>query len=183
MIELALGVVDAVPADRRADMAEERLLHLASEHSFARARSSSHKDVLWEAAAEVLLSVERLYYEGRLDMALCGLPPHSPAADPVALIEKIASKIAVDIGRNNYKLLASTCVEALVAWARANPILDAEDSGTSQLAWERGADRHSLGERLTPSESPPGSVMAAADAANAGHDRSSRVRKGWNTGD
>jgi hypothetical protein len=144
MLQLALGVVDAVPADRRADMAEERLLYLASEHRFARV---AHKDVLWEAAAEVLLNVERLYYEGRLDRSFCELPPHSPAEDPVALLEKLASPIALDIGRNNYRSLASTCIETFVTWARAHPLLDSDDSTTTRLRWERGADRHSLGER------------------------------------
>jgi hypothetical protein len=149
MLQLSLGVVDAIPADRRAHMAEERLLYLSSEHRFARV---AHKDVLWEAAAEVLLHVERLYYEGRLDRALCGLPPHSADADPVALLETIASPIALDIGRNNYRSLASTCIDKLVAWARANPILDAGETTATRLRWERGANRPSLGERLATTE-------------------------------
>ena len=148
MLQLALGVVDAVPPERRAYMAEERLLYLATEHRFSRSRST-RQDVLWEAAAEVLLSVERLYYEGRLDMTLCGMPPHSPDADPVALVNKIASQIAIDIGRNNYTLLASTCVESLAAWARANPNLESDGSTPTRLLWgEKGSNGHSLGERL-----------------------------------
>ncbi|MEY2582737.1 MAG: hypothetical protein QOE09_2586 [Ilumatobacteraceae bacterium] len=144
MLQLALGVVDAVPVDRRADLAEERLLSLASEHRFN--RRSTHQDVLWEAAAEVILNLERLYYEGRLDMTLCGMPPQSPDADPVVLIDKIASQIAIDIGRNNYTLLASTCIEALATWAQANPILDVDDAAPTKLRWERGTDRHSFGD-------------------------------------
>jgi hypothetical protein len=127
-------------------MAEERLLHLANEHRFA--RQPTYQDVLWEAAAEVILNVERLYYEGRLDMALCGMPAHSPDAEPVILMDKIASKIAIDIGRNNYTLLAKACIDALVEWACANPVLDTDDSEPTRLRWERGTDRHTLGERL-----------------------------------
>jgi hypothetical protein len=159
MLQLALGVVDAVPPERRAYMAEERLLYLATEHRFSRSRST-HQDVLCEAAAEVLLNVERLYYEGRLDMTLCGMPPHGPDADPVALINKIASQIAIDIGRNNYTLLASTCVESLAAWAKANPNLEPDASAATRLLWgERGANGHSLGERLP---GPAASMSAAA---------------------
>lgn len=35
MLQLAVGVVDAVPPDRRADMAEEPLLFLAGKHRFS----------------------------------------------------------------------------------------------------------------------------------------------------
>jgi hypothetical protein len=142
MLQLALGVVDAVPVDRRADMAEERLLHLANEHRFS--RQPTYQDVLWEAAAEVILNTERLYYEGRLDMTLCGMPPHNPDAEPVALMNKIASTIAIDIGHNNYTLLAKTCIDALVEWASANPVLDTDDAEPTRLRWERGTDRHAL---------------------------------------
>jgi hypothetical protein len=151
MLQLALGVVDAVPVDRRANLAEERLLYLAAEHRFT--RHPMRPDVLWEAAAEVISSVERLYNEGRLDMTLCGMPPHSRAADPVALINKIASQIAIDIGTNNYTLLATTCVEALAAWAQSNPVLDSADSTFSRLLWERGTNRHSIGERVSTADS------------------------------
>jgi hypothetical protein len=144
MLQLALGVVDAVAVDRRADMAEERLLFLASKDRFN--RQATHQDVLWEAAAEVILGVERLYYEGRLDMTLCGLPAHSPDADPVVLLDRIASRIAIVIGRENYRLLASTCIEALVMWATSNPVLDIGDSTPTRLRWQRGADRHLFAE-------------------------------------
>ena len=143
MLQLALGVVDAVPADRRARLAEERLLFLAGDHRFTRPQSPD-QDVLWEAAAEVILSVERLYYEGRLDMTLCGMPSHNPDAEPVVLLDKIASQIAIDIGRNNYTLLAKTCVDAFVVWARANPLLDKDDTISTRLRWEGDADKQSL---------------------------------------
>jgi hypothetical protein len=146
MLQLALGVVDAVPVDRRADMAEERLLFLASEPRFN--RLAAHRDVLWEAAAEVILGVERLYHEGRLDMALCGLTAHKADAEPVALLQRIASNVAIDIGINNYTQLALTCVDALVAWAQSHPVLDADDPVSTRLRWERGNDRHTLGERI-----------------------------------
>jgi hypothetical protein len=149
MLQLALGVVDAVPVDRRADMAEERLLYLASEHQFN--RPVNYQDVLWEAAAEVILGVERLYCEGRLDMALCGMPSHNPGAEPVALLDRIASQIAIDIGRNNYTKLARTCVDALMAWAQSHPILDDDDDPQpTRLRWERRADQQWMGERATP---------------------------------
>ncbi len=112
--------------------------------------------MLWEAAAEVILNAERLYYEGRLDMTLCGMPPHNPDADPVVLMDRIASQIAIDIGRNNYKLLASTCIEALTRWAMANPVLDTDDPVSTKLRWERVADRHSFGERVSPADPAAG---------------------------
>jgi hypothetical protein len=148
MLQLALGVVDAVPVDRRADMAEERLLYLASEHQFN--RPVNHRDVLWEAAAEVILGVERLYYEGRLDMVLCAMPSLTPNADPVALLDRIASQIAIDIGPTNYSRLAKTCVDALVTWAQSHPVIDTDASLPARLRWERGTDRHSLGEPAAP---------------------------------
>jgi hypothetical protein len=126
-------------------MAEERLLHLANEHRFS--RQPTYQDVLWQAAAEVILNTERLYYEGRLDMALCGMPQHNPDAEPVALMDKIASEIAIDIGGNNYTLLAKTCIDALVEWASAHPVLDDDESTPTRHRWERGTDRHTLAER------------------------------------
>jgi hypothetical protein len=137
IVQLSLGVVDAVPADRRARLAEERLVHLSSEHRFAR-RSETHSDVLNEAAAEIIASIERLYHEGRLDYTLCGLAVANRAADPITLIEKIASPIAVDIGPNNYNALAQTCLKALVDWVQAHPNLDGDQSATTGLDWERG---------------------------------------------
>ena len=123
MIQLALGVVDAVPPDRRARLAQERLLFLSSEHRFAR-RRATRLDVLAEAAAEVIANVDRLYYEGRLDYLLCGLAVADPASDPVTLLETIASPLALDIGPNNYRALVTTCLDALVGWAQAHPNLD-----------------------------------------------------------
>ena len=118
---------------------------MAGEHRFTRPQPPD-QDVLGEAAAEVILSVERLYYEGRLDMALCGMPPHSPDIEPVVLLDKIASQIAIDIGRNNYTLLAKTCVDAFVAWARANPLLDKDEVISTKLRWEGHSNNQSLGD-------------------------------------
>ena len=137
MVQLSLGVVDAIPADRRARLAEERLVYLSSEHRFAR-RPETHSDVLNEAAAEIIGSIERLYYEGRLDYTLCGLTVANRAADPITLIEKIASPIALDIGPNNYNALAQTCLKALVEWVQAHPNLDGDRSPTTGLDWETG---------------------------------------------
>jgi hypothetical protein len=137
IVQLSLGVVDAIPADRRARLAEERLVYLSSEHRFAR-RPETHSDVLNEAAAEIIASVERLFHEGRLDYTLCGLAVANRAADPITLIEKIASPIALDIGPNNYNALAQTCLTALVDWVQAHPNLDGDQSATTGLDWERG---------------------------------------------
>jgi hypothetical protein len=137
IVQLSLGVVDAIPAERRARLAEERLVYLSSEHRFAR-RPETHSDVLNEAAAEIIASVERLYHEGRLDYTLCGLAVANRAADPIILIEKIASPIAVDIGPNNYSALTQTCIKALVDWVQAHPNLDGDQSATTGLEWERG---------------------------------------------
>jgi hypothetical protein len=139
MVQLALGVVDAVPAERRAHLAEERLVYMSSEHRFAR-RPETHSDVLSEAAAEIIGSIERLYYEGRLDYTLCGLAVANRAADPIALIEKIATPIALDIGPNNYNALAQTCLKALVDWVQAYPNLDGDQSSTAGLSWENRTD-------------------------------------------
>ena len=137
MVQLALGVVDAIPPDRRARLAEERLVYLSSEHRFAR-RPETHSDVLNEAAAEIITSIERLYHEGRLDYTLCGLAVANRAADPITLIEKIASPLALDIGPNNYNALAQTCLKALVDWVQAHPNLDGDQSASTGLEWERG---------------------------------------------
>ena len=166
MLQLALGVIDAVPADRRPAIAEERLLHLAGAHRFTRA-NSTRQDELLEAAAEVLASVEQLYREARLDQLLCGLPPVSPAADPLNLIKKMASQTALDIGLNNYKSLASVCLDSLANWAQAHPNFgpDAErdDPSAERLSWERS-------DRTQPSVPDPPPARR-------------RVRTGWKTVD
>ena len=155
MVQLALGVVDAVPPDRRAQLAEERLVYLSSEHRFGR-RPETHSDVLNEAAAEIIASIERLYFEGRLDYTLCGLVVANRAADPITLIEKIASPIALDIGPNNYNALAQACLKALVDWVQAHPNLDGDQSATAAgLDWEVG--------RVSESDASP------------------RARAGWRT--
>ncbi|HEY0520487.1 MAG TPA: hypothetical protein VGC84_13415, partial [Ilumatobacteraceae bacterium] len=84
VLHVALGVVNAVPTERRAALAEERLIYLASNHGFSPA-PGTRRDEIWEAAADVLSRVDKLYHEGRLDEMLCGLPPHSPGVDPLNL--------------------------------------------------------------------------------------------------
>lgn len=147
-------------------MAEERLLHLAGEHRFNRA-PATRQDELWEAAGEVLASVEQLYGEARLDQLLCGLPPASPAADPLILIEKMASPTALEIGLSNYKALASTCLESLASWAQVNPNFGphdaSDDPSAARLSWERS-------DRTHPSDPDPRPLRR-------------RVRTGWKTAD
>jgi hypothetical protein len=145
VMQAALGVVNAVPSERRAAIAEERLIHLAAIHGFT-AADATRRDELWEAAAEILARVENLYHEGRLDEMLCGLPPISPAVDPLNLVDRAASRVTVGIGRENYRALAAACVEALSRWAHANPDIDVDHQPSTKLRWELGLDRPLLTE-------------------------------------
>ena len=157
-------------------MAEERLLYLASEHRFAR-RRAARVDELSQAAAEVLAIVDRLYYEGRLDEMLCGLPPSSPAADPLVLIEKIASHLALDIGWNNYKALAFTTLDALGRWAQANPILNGDQPVTTRIGSEQRPNR-TLALEALPEAHHQTTADAAAEEINV---RTAKVPSGWKT--
>jgi hypothetical protein len=140
VMQSALGVVNAVPAERRAAIAEERLIYLAASHGFSPA-DGTRRDQLWEAAADILTRVEKLYHEGRLDEMLCGLPPVSPAVDPLNLIDRAASRVTVGIGRENYRALTAACVEALSLWAQANPDVEVDHQPSTKLRWELGLDR------------------------------------------
>jgi hypothetical protein len=140
VLHVALGVVNAISPDRRAAMAEERLIHLAKNHGFAPA-PGTRRDEIWEAAADVLSRVENLYHEGRLDEMLCNLPPHSPGADPLNLINRTASRVAVGIGRDNYRALASACIHALGRWVQIHPDVDIAHQPSTKLPWELALDR------------------------------------------
>lgn len=176
MVQLSLGVVDAVPEERRAQMAEERLLLLSSEERFRRVQLTPH-DELSEAAAEILVNIDRLYYEGRLDAMLCGLPTSNPAADPLKLLEKISSHLSVDIGVNNYSAMATTCLEAVAAWAQANPNLDGGDPAPPLLTWERHSDRAAL-------DLLDASIDERSDVVDDPSDDSRpTARSGWNLAD
>jgi hypothetical protein len=145
VLQMALGVVNAIPSERRAAIAEERLIHLAADHGFAPA-SATRRDEMWEAAADVLSRVEQLYHEGRLDAMLCGLPPSSSGMDPLKLIDRAASRVTVGIGRDNYRALASACVECLTRWVRAHPDIDVDHQPVTRTGWELALDRPLLGD-------------------------------------
>jgi hypothetical protein len=127
MTQLSLGVVDAVPFDRRPAMAEQRLMHLAEKQGFVKSPSTPRHE-LREPAAEVIAQLEKLYNEGLLDEALCDLPPSSAGAGPNVLISRRATPGFLDIGAENYMALAVAAVEALTNWARVNPVLDAPNA-------------------------------------------------------
>jgi hypothetical protein len=182
VLQVALGVVNAVPLERRAAMAEERLIHLATAHGFAPA-PGTRRDEIWEAAADVLVRVEKLYHEGRLDAMLCGLPASSAGAEPLNLIDRAASRVTVGIGRDNYRAMAAACVEALNAWVRANPGVDVDHQPPTKGPWELALDRPLLGDldssidrRSTPrangdATSPPPTPVEAGSSAGDGADR------------
>ena len=140
VLQVALGVVNAIPPERRAAMAEERLIHLATHHGFAPAPATRRGEI-WEAASDVLSRVERLFYEGRLDEMLCGLPPSSPGVQPLNLIDRAASRVTVGIGRDNYRAMAVACVEALSRWVHANPEVDVDHEPSANTRWELALDR------------------------------------------
>lgn len=145
VLQVALGVVNAVPLERRAAMAEERLIYLAASHGFAPA-AGTRREEIWEAAADVVVRVEKLYHEGRLDAMLCGLPASSPGAEPLNLIDRAASRVTVGIGRDNYRAMAVACVEALNRWVRANPEVDVDHQPPANGPWELALDRPLLGD-------------------------------------
>jgi hypothetical protein len=184
MVQLALGVVNAVPAERRPALAEERLLFLAGEHGFAPA-PTTRRDELWEAAAEVLVTVERLYSEGRLDELLCGLPPKSVAVDPLNLIDRVASRVSLHIGRDNYRALAKACVEAVGRWAQANPDIDINQNSSTKPRWELGLERALLSDRDDSEDSSfaaagaVGRGGAASEALKSRNQPEHDVRSGW----
>ncbi|MEO7369509.1 MAG: hypothetical protein ABIZ69_01520 [Ilumatobacteraceae bacterium] len=199
VVQVALGVVNAVPVERRPAIAEERLLYLATNHGFAPA-PAARRDELWEAASEVLNSVEKLYHEGRLDEMLCGLPPTSPALDPLNLIDRVASRVGVGIGRENYRALATACVEALRNWAQANPEIDVDQQPSTKLRWELGLGRTlltdldssidlrhmptpSISEVGADSPDPPAAAATAGKPSTTADDRVYDVPSGWRTHD
>jgi hypothetical protein len=145
VLHVALGVVNAIPPERRAAIAEERLIFLATSLGFTPA-PGVRRDQIWEAAADVLARVEKLYHDGRLDEMLCGLPPRSPGLEPLNLIDRAASRVTVGIGRDNYRALAAACVEALARWVHANPGVDVDHQPATKLRWELALDRPLLGD-------------------------------------
>ena len=132
-------------------MAEECLIFLAMNHGLAPA-PATRRDEMWEAAADVLGSVEKLYHEGRLDEMLCGLPPKTPAVDPLNLIDRLTSRNRFGIGRDNYRAMAKACLEALGHWARANPDVDIDQQPSTKLRWELGLNRALLSDLDTSFE-------------------------------
>ena len=189
VLQAALGVVSAIPSERRAAMADECLIHLASTHGFAPA-PATRRDEVWEAAADVLSRVEKLYHEGRLDAMLCGLPASSPGAEPLNLIDRSASRVTVGIGRDNYRAMVVACLEALSRWVRANPGVDIDHQPTTKVGWELALDRPLLGDLDAPSnrrsmsrslgEVAPGQLAAIETGASAveGTDWTQRVFTG-----
>jgi hypothetical protein len=188
VVQLALGVVNAVPPERRAAIAEERLIFLATSHGFAPA-PATRRDEMWEAAAVILASVEKLYHEGRLDEVLCGLPPNSPAVDPLNLIDRLTSRVKVGIGRENYQALGRACLEALVHWAQANPDVDIDQQPSTKLRWELGLNRALLNDFDTTIEPRSMHAVSSSDKqadlalTESGGGRSFDVRSGWSTRD
>ena len=160
----ALGVVNAIPTERRAAMAEERLIHLAANHGFAPAPATRRVEI-WEAAAYVLSRVEKLFNEGRLDEMLCGLPPSSPKLEPLNLIDRAPSRVTVGINRNNYRAMASACVETLSQWAQVNPDVDVDHQPPTKSRWEFALDRPLLGDIDTPIDRRSGSCATGDDAS------------------
>ena len=154
VLQGALGVVSAIPPERRAAMAEERLIHLAAHHGFAPA-ASTRRGEIWEAAGDVLSRVEDLFHEGRLDEMLCGLPPSSPGVEPLNLIDRSASRVTVGIGRENYRAMAAACVEALSRWTQSNPHVEVDYQPSTKLRWELALDRPLLGDLDTSSDRRP----------------------------
>lgn len=140
VLQAALGVVNTIPSERRAAMAEERLIYLAANHGFVAAPATGRHE-LWEAAADVLSRVEMLYHDGRLDAMLCELPASSPAFEPLNLIDHAASRVAGAIGRDNYRAMAAACVEALTRWVRANPQIDIDHQPPTKTPWGLALDR------------------------------------------
>jgi hypothetical protein len=122
MIQLSVGVVDAVPVDARPAMAELRIAQLAAE----RHGSTAHEladDELRPVLAEIISQVETLYNEGRFNRLLCGLPVSS-SSNPVSMMLRLASQRFTSVGVPNYEAIAKTSVEALVEWAQAHPTFD-----------------------------------------------------------
>jgi hypothetical protein len=188
VLHVALGVANAIPSERRAALAEERLIFLATSHGFTPA-PGARRDQIWEAAADVLARVEKLYHEGRLDEMLCGLPPRSPGVDPLNLIDRAATRVTVGIGRNNYRALAAACVEALTGWVHANPDVDVDHQPATKVRWELALDRPLLGDlemsadrRAVPDapRSAPADRIAEADTGQLdGADRTTSRRGSW----
>ena len=164
VLHRALGVVNAIPPERRAAMAEERLIHLAANHGFAPA-PATRRGELWEAAANVLSRVEKLFNEGRLDEMLCGLPPSSPGLEPLNLIDRAPSRVTVGVGRNNYRAMAAACVEALSRWAQVNPDVDVDQQPSTKTRWEFALDRPLLGDIDTPIDRRSASRSTGDDAS------------------
>lgn len=165
VLQRALGVVNAIPPERRAAMAEERLIYLAANHGFAPA-PSIRKGELWEAAANVLSRVEKLFNEGRLDEMMCGLPPSSPGLEPLNLVDRAPSRVTVSVGRDNYRAMASACIEALGRWAQVNPDIDVDHPTSTKTRWEFALDRPLLGDIDNPPEARSSARAAGDDAAD-----------------
>lgn len=164
VLQRALGVVNAIPPERRAAMAEERLIHLAANHGFAPAPTTRRGEI-WEAAANILSRVEELFNEGRLDEMLCGLPPSSPALEPLNLIDRAPSRVTVGVGRDNYRAMASACVEALRRWVQVNADVDVDQQPSSKTRWEFALDRPLLGDIDTSTDRRSCSRTTGDDAS------------------
>jgi hypothetical protein len=117
MVQLALGVVDAVPAKRRPAVAVQRLASLAGPYEIGISKAE-----LDAGCAEVVKLLADLYVSGNLDAPLCGL---NGSVDPVLWItSRVTKKTMKDIGQETCDALAAAAINALTTWAQAHPILD-----------------------------------------------------------
>lgn len=123
MIQLALDVPDAIPADRRPPIAAELLVRLAEQEGVVMSKSATRAQMA-VGADEIIASVAKFYDTGRLDVMLAGLEGLDDNA--MHWISSIGTPTAAAHlgGVDNYLAVARTAFTALAAWAQAHPVLD-----------------------------------------------------------
>jgi hypothetical protein len=123
MLQLSLGVPDAVAENFRMQMAERLLLNTKTEDGLV---VDARLNELVPVAREIIDSLVKVYVDGGFNETLCGLPVRAPrytnAVGPVAAILQIATPSNfVDLGADKYQALATVAVDAFVKWAQDNP--------------------------------------------------------------
>src|SRR4051812_27423291 len=90
MLQLALGVPDAVPAERREELAARKLVELGVANGFGDSEYALRAE-REQVASEVVVVVAAFYDEGLLDDALCGVPT-GPNEEPayIAVLQRQA---------------------------------------------------------------------------------------------
>lgn len=126
MIQLSLGVPDAVPAERRQDMALLRLAELAIDNE----QLKQLKYPWWEykhADSEpraILKAIADAYTDGALDQLLTGLshPELSRGTPAATIVVSRTSLIGTEAAAG--RIFADAVLTELARWAQANLRLD-----------------------------------------------------------